>query len=201
MIPVMPGFDSYCAYCASLPDDDPNRIYHDTAYGLPIADDAGLFGRLILEINQAGLSWSTILRKQANFERAYDGFDIDRVAAYGEADRGRLLADAGIIRNHRKIDAAIENARRLLAIRAGYGGFAAWLESHHPLDKSGWLVLFRKTFVFVGGEIVGEFLMSTGWLPGAHVAGCPAGDRAQAAMKVYLLTSSSLRAASMRPAR
>jgi DNA-3-methyladenine glycosylase I len=177
----MPEFTDYCTYCAALPPDDPNRIYHDNSYGFPVTDDAGLFCRLVLEINQAGLSWATILKKQDNFIRAYDGFDIDTVAAYGNEDRHRLMTDAGIIRNRLKINAAIENAKALQGIRSSHGSFNDWLESHHPLDKPAWLKLFRQNFIFVGGEIVGEFLMSTGWLPGAHIPGCPAGDRARQA--------------------
>lgn len=174
----MPEFSSYCEFCASLPHDDPNRIYHDSDYGFPLAGDAELFGRLVLEINQAGLSWLTILKKRDAFDRAYDGFEIDRVALYGEADIERLMADVGIIRNRRKIEAAVENARRMQTLRGQFGSFRGWLDAHHPLDKAAWVHLFKKTFVFVGGEIVGEFLMSTGYLPGAHIASCPAGQRA-----------------------
>lgn len=174
----MAEFSSYCEFCASLPPDDPNRVYHDDDYGFPLDSDPALFGRLILEINQAGLSWLTILKKREAFALAYDGFDIDRVAAYGEADIERLMGDAGIIRNRRKIAAAIENARRIIGMRATHGSFKGWLDAHHPMDKAAWVRLFRSSLVFVGGEIVGEFLMSTGYLPGAHVAGCPAGQRA-----------------------
>jgi len=177
----VPEFSSYCAYCAAAPDGDPNREYHDLEYGFPIRDDAGLFERLVLEINQAGLSWVTILKKKAAFRRAYDGFDVDAVAAYGEADVARLLADAGIVRNRLKVAAAVENARRVVALRPEYGSFKGWLDASHPQSTEALLALFKKNFVFVGGEIVGEFLMSTGYLPGAHVAGCPAGDRAVAA--------------------
>ena len=127
----------------------------------------------MLEINQAGLSWLTILKKRDAFRRAFDGFDLDTVAAYGPAERARLLADAGIIRNRLKIDAAIENARRLLEIRKDFGSFAAWLDTHHPLTRDEWVKLFRRTFRFTGGEITGEFLMSTGYLPGAHRESCP----------------------------
>lgn len=108
---------SYCEYLRLHPEDTLNKIYHDTHYGFPLTDDAALFERLMLEINQAGLSWTLILRRAPEFHRAYDGFDVDAVAAYGEADRARLLADAGIIRNRRKIEAAIENARRLQQLR------------------------------------------------------------------------------------
>ena len=163
---------SYCALVrAGL--DDWNRRYHDHDYGFPLTTDAELFERLILEINQAGLSWLTILKKRPAFQAAYQGFDIDRVARFGEEDRARLLADAGIIRNRLKVDAAIENARRLIAIRKSHGGFAQWLDAHYPLTVPEWTKLFRKTFVFTGGEIVREFLLSTGYLEGAHDQDCP----------------------------
>jgi DNA-3-methyladenine glycosylase I len=150
-----------------------HRLYHDTEYGFPLAADAELFGRLLLEINQAGLSWTTILNKKDNFHRAYAGYDIDRVARFNDRDRARLMADAGIIRNRLKIEAAIENARRLREIRHAYGSFANWLDHHHPLDPVQWAKLFKKTFCFTGGEIVREFLLSTGYLPGAHDTDCP----------------------------
>jgi DNA-3-methyladenine glycosylase I len=161
---------SYCDIAVGHPYHGP---YHDTEYGFPLHDDSALFGRLVLEINQAGLSWLTILRKKEAFVRAYDAFDIDVVASYGAAERARLLADAGIIRNRLKIDAAIENARRLQAIRSAHGSFAGWLDTHHPLSRAEWVELFRRTFRFTGGEITGEFLMSTGYLPGAHRESCP----------------------------
>lgn len=165
------------SYCDVAPGHPFHGPYHDHEYGFPLRDDAGLFERLVLEINQAGLSWLTILKKRDAFRRAYDGFDIETVAAYGEADRARLLADAGIVRNRLKVDAAIENARRVLELRDRHGSFAAWLDLHHPLPKDEWVKLFKKTFRFMGGEIVGEFLMSTGYLPGAHRPGCPVYDR------------------------
>src|SRR3546814_15603642 len=87
-------------------------------------------------------------------------------------ERARLLADAGIIRNRLKVDAAIENARRIVALRRDFSSFAGWIDAHHPQDKAAWVKLFRKTFKFTGGEIVGEFLMSTGYLPGAHREDC-----------------------------
>lgn len=164
-----PGM-TYCDYAPGHPVHAP---YHDNEYGFPLESDAELFERLVLEINQAGLSWLTILNKRAHFHQAYDGFDIDAVAAYGARDRSRLLADSGIIRNRLKVDAAIENARRLQRIRDDFGSFTLWLGAHHPLDRDAWRALFRTTFVFTGGEIVNEFLMSTGWLPGAHAESCP----------------------------
>ncbi len=161
------------SYCKEAPGHPEHGPYHDTDYGFPLADDAALFERLLLEINQAGLSWLTVLRKRAAFRAAYAGFDIVAVAGFGDSDRARLLADAGIIRNRRKVDAAIENARRLVAIRAGDGSFSAWLDAHHPRLIDEWVKLFRKTFVFTGPEIVREFLLSTGYLPGAHEESCP----------------------------
>lgn len=164
---------SYCDYCNTHPEDSFNRVYHDSLYGFPIEDDNALFERLVLEINQAGLSWITILKKAENFRRAYDGFDLVTVAGYGQAERARLLADAGIIRNRLKVEAAIENARRIRLLAADYGSFKGWLDAHHPRSKDEWTKLFKKTFVFTGGEIVNEFLMSSGYLPGAHDESCP----------------------------
>lgn len=160
-------------YCDVAPGHRWHGPYHDREYGFPVRSDRRLFERLVLEINQAGLSWLTILKKRAAFRRAYEGFELDRVAAYGPAERERLLADASIIRNRLKVDAAIENARRLLAIREEHGSFHRWLKAHHPLGKDEWVKLFKRSFRFTGGEITGEFLMSTGWLPGAHREDCP----------------------------
>lgn len=149
-----------------------HKNYHDNHYGFPIHDDNELFGRLIMEINQAGLSWETILKKEAGFRKAYDNFDLQKVAAYTEVDRERLMADAGIIRNRLKINAAIENARTILQLQKEHGSFEKWLELHHPKTKEEWVKLFKKTFRFTGGEIVNEFLMSIGHMPGAHSADC-----------------------------
>jgi len=164
---------TYCDYCKSHPEDTFNKTYHDTQYGFPLADDNLLFERLILEINQAGLSWITILKKADNFRKAYHGFNIEKIARYGEKDRARLLADAGIIRNRLKVNAAIVNAQKILELRNQYGSFKGWLDANHPLTKEEWTKLFKKTFVFTGGEIVNEFLMSAGYLQGAHQKDCP----------------------------
>jgi len=129
--------------------------------------------RLALEINQAGLSWLIVLKRRDALRRAFEGFDVDRVAGYGVRARTRLLADAGIIRNARKIDAVIENAGRIAVLRRDHGSFAHWIAAHHPRSKADWVRLFRETFVFTGGEITGEFLMSIGYLPGAHREDCP----------------------------
>jgi DNA-3-methyladenine glycosylase I len=162
---------SYCEAAAGHPFHGP---YHDHEYGFPLRDDGALFERLVLEINQAGLSWLTILKKRESFRAAYDRFDVGRVAGYGRGEKARLRRDAGIIRNRLKIDAAVANARRIAALRTAHGSFAAWLDAHHPRSKEAWVVLFKKTFRFTGGEITGEFLISTGYLPGAHLPSCPA---------------------------
>ena len=164
---------SYCTYATALPPDDPNRHYHDHEYGYPIADDDRLFERLILEINQAGLSWTTILNKADNLRRAYDHFSINRVAAYAEADIARLLADAGIIRNRRKIEATIHNARVIQELQTRHGSFRTWLDTQDCADKTAWVKRFKHTFAFTGPEITGEFLMSCGYLKGAHRPDCP----------------------------
>lgn len=163
---------SYCEAVKRLESDNLNRIYHDTSYGFPIDDDNGLFERLVLEINQAGLSWSTILNKQQNFKIAYDNFNIGKVAAYSASDIDRLLNDSGIIRNRLKINAAIRNANRILELQKVHGSFKNWLNHHHPKSKDEWTKLFKKTFTFTGGEIVNEFLMSIGYLKGSHIESC-----------------------------
>ena len=138
----------------------------------------------MLEINQAGLSWLTVLEKREAFRRAYAEFDPARVARFGARERKRLLADAGIIRNRLKVDAAIANARVVLALRETHGSFAGWLDAMtqgrndatgtvRRRTKEEWVALFKQTFRFTGGEIVGEFLISTGYLPGAHRESCP----------------------------
>jgi len=160
-------------YCEVAPGHEWHGPYHDREYGFPLRGDDELFERLILEINQAGLSWLTILKKREGFRRAYHGFEVARVARYGARDRARLLKDPGIIRNRLKVDAAVANARTILALRKSHGSFLGWIEAHHPLAKPEWVKLFKQTFRFTGGEIVGEFLMSIGVLPGAHHAGCP----------------------------
>ncbi len=166
---------SYCNYIPTMkePSRSLHQNYHDNHYGFPIHDDNELFGRLILEINQAGLSWETILKKEASFREAYDNFDIQKIAAYTEADRERLLGNPGIIRNRLKVNAAIENAKTIMHLQKECGSFEKWLELNHPKTKEEWVKLFKKTFKFTGGEIVGEFLMSIGYLPGAHDASCP----------------------------
>jgi DNA-3-methyladenine glycosylase I len=177
------------SYCDAAPSHPFHGPYHDTEYGFPIRDDDRLFERLVLEINQAGLSWLTILRKREAFREAFDDFALERVARFDARSRARLLQNEGIIRNRLKIEAAIENAKRILALRKSHGSFAAWLDAQHPLTKDEWVRLFKKTFVFTGGEITGEFLLSTGYLAGAHEKRCPVYARTVAAKPPWLISS------------
>jgi len=164
-------------YCDVAPGHEWHGPYHDREYGFPLTGEAELFERLMLEINQAGLSWLTILKKREAFRQAYDGFDPAAVARYGARERRRLLANPGIIRNRLKVDAAIANARTVLTLQESHGGFYRWIRAHHPRTKPAWVALFKETFRFTGGEIVGEFLMSIGVLPGAHQKSCPVYER------------------------
>ena len=165
-------------YCGAIPfmkekDLAVHKNYHDNLYGFPIEEDNELFCRLVLEINQAGLSWTTILHKEKTFRKAYNNFNIKKVGAYKDADVERLLNDAGIIRNRLKVHAAVYNANEILKLQKENGSFKNWLNAHHPLTKPEWVKLFKATFKFTGGEIVNEFLMSTGYLEGAHDENCP----------------------------
>jgi DNA-3-methyladenine glycosylase I len=171
---------------------DPLMVaYHDEDWGVPVEDDVGLFERLALESFQAGLSWSTILRKRQNFRAAFDGFDPTVVAGYGLADRERLLADAGIVRNAAKIDATIGNAAALLAIAEQDGSFAAYLggmvpgpaqplpvgtepgdiPASTPVSDALSKDLKRRGLRFVGTTIVYAFMQSVG-LVDDHLPGC-----------------------------
>lgn len=160
-------------YCEIAPGHPFHGPYHDREYGFPIRRSDRLLERLALEINQAGLSWLTILKKREAFRRAFEGFAPEVVAAYGPRDRRRLLSDAGIVRNRLKVDAVIENARRVREISESHGSFARWLDGRHPASLEEWTKLFGENFRFTGGEIVREFLVSTGYLRGAHHRRCP----------------------------
>lgn len=167
---------AYCSYVATIEDkNDVDKIYHDNHYGVPIQSDDELFCRLVMEINQAGLSWRTILMKEKGFRKAYHNFDVKKVAKYKEKDFIRLMNDGAIIRNRLKINAAIYNAQRIIAIQKEFGSFRKWLTLNGMVnkeDKTAWLKLFKNNFKFVGGEIVGEFLMSINMLPGSHGKEC-----------------------------
>ena len=164
---------TYCEFVRTERAHPLHRAYHGEEHGVPSRDERVLFERLVLEIAQAGLSWETILKKRDGYRRAFEGFDVDRVAAYGGADLDRLMADPGIVRNRLKILATIHNAGVVQALRAEYGSFAGWLDAQGELSREDWTRIFRRTFRFTGGEIVNEFLMSLGRLPGAHHEGCP----------------------------
>ena len=179
------------AYCRLAPGHPWHGPYHEREYGFPVREDDALFERLVLEINQAGLSWLTVLTKRAAFRAAYDGFALARVARYDARDRARLLGDPGIVRNRLKVEAAIENAQRILALAERHGSFRAWLDAQHPLPADAWVALFRRTFRFTGGEITGSFLLSTGYLPGAHGRGCPVYPRIVRARPPWLRSLSA----------
>ena len=167
----------YCKLALSLDQEHPHKQYHDLEYGFPIHSDDELFGRLLLEINQAGLSWITILKKQENLKKAYADFCIEKVAAFNETDIERLLSDSGIIRNKLKVNAAIFNANTIIDLQKEYGSFEGFLDLHKSLDLKNWVKLFKKHFKFTGGEICNEFLMSSSYLKGAHDENCPIHQR------------------------
>lgn len=160
-------------YCLFAPGDPVHADYHATEYGFPARGEHVLFERLVLEIMQAGLSWGLILKRRAGMQKALLGYDVDRIAAMGEADIERLMADPALIRNRLKIVAVIHNAGRVQSMRDSHGGFAPWLDAHHPRDRAAWVKLFKASFRFTGGEITNEFLVSLGYLPGAHSEDCP----------------------------
>jgi DNA-3-methyladenine glycosylase I len=172
------------SYCDIAPGHPYHGPYHDDEYGFPVDDDNALFERLVLEINQAGLSWLTILKKRDAFREAFADFDVERVARFTEARKAKLMSNAGIIRNRQKIDAAVENAKRIRKLQP----FAEWLEAHHPRSKDEWVKLFKKTFVFTGGEITGSFLLSIGYLPGAHDETCPVYARVLRAKPRFIIS-------------
>ena len=141
----MEKLSGYCAVVVKMEKDNVHVHYHDKEYGFPIDDDNHLFARLILEINQAGLSWTTILNKKDNFFKAFDNFDIDKVARYGDKQKERLLADAGIIRNRLKVEATIENAKILLI-------------SNTFSNSSG--LIEKKLFAYDEYDFIADFLSS-----------------------------------------
>ena len=159
---------TYCDFAANNPV---HQHYHDHEYGFPVDDENVLLERLALEIFQAGLSWDIVLKKRQGTFEAFDGFDVDTVAAYQQKDTQRLLGNPAIIRNKLKVAAIIDNANTIIAMREE-GGLAGWLKANHPLNRYDWTKLFKKTFRFTGGEIVNEFLMSVGYLPGCHDPTC-----------------------------
>ena len=135
--------------------------YHDKEWGVPLRDDRRLFECLILEGAQAGLSWDTILAKRQNYRKAFAGFDAAKISRYGAKERRRLLADAGIVRHAGKIDAAIANARAVLAVRKEFGSFSRYVWSFNDaaaLSKD----LKKRGFRFVGPTTVYAFMQAVG---------------------------------------
>lgn len=164
--------NSYCHYVSKLKANDPHRIYHDNFYGKEVHDDNELFGRLILEINQAGLSWRTILHKQDSIKKAYSNFNIKKVSMYSNDDIESLLSNAGIIRHRLKINAIIFNANKIIKIQKDFGSFYLWLKKLKGKDIEHWVKIFKRNFKFTGPEITKEFLISTAFVEGAHVKSC-----------------------------
>jgi DNA-3-methyladenine glycosylase I len=168
--------------CAWAGHTDPLYLaYHDQEWGVPSRDDTHLFEMLILEGAQAGLSWSTILKKRENYRKAYHGFDVKKVARYGAADRKRLLADAGIVRNKLKVDASIKNAIAFIEVQKEFGSFAAFawgFVGGAPLVNARRSMkdfpartaesdafskaLLKRGFKFVGSTILYAFMQATG---------------------------------------
>ncbi len=167
-----------CAWAGT----DPMMVkYHDEEWGVPVHDDRELFEHLILDAFQAGLSWKTILHKRENFRAAFDGFDAERIARYGEAERVRLLSDAGIVRNRMKVDATFGNARQFLRLQEEHGSFDAWIwqftdgrtkrnswESMHEIpaktaeSDAMSKALKAEGFKFVGSTICYAFMQAAG---------------------------------------
>jgi len=176
-----------CPWCGS----DPLYVdYHDSDWGVPLHDDQRLFEMLILEGAQAGLSWLTILKKRQNYRRAFDNFEIEKVAAYTDADCLRLLADPGIVRNRLKIESARKNARGALHIQEEFGSFATflWQYVNHLPRQNNWESLAqvparteqsdamsrdlkKRGFNFVGSTICYAFMQSVGMV-NDHLLGC-----------------------------
>jgi DNA-3-methyladenine glycosylase I len=182
-----------CSWGASSPD---YLAYHDEEWGRPVTDDRGIYERLTLEAFQSGLSWLTILRKRENFREAFNGFDYERVAAYGDREIERLLADAGIVRNRAKVEAAIANARAARELAAGGESLAALAWSFRPegerAPRSGGDVaattpeskalakeLKGRGFRFVGPTTAYALMQAVG-IVNDHLAGCVVRDAVEA---------------------
>lgn len=184
-----------CSWCAG---HDDYQAYHDAEWGYPVGDDCRLFEKICLEGFQSGLSWLTILRKRENFRRAFAGFDIDRVAGFGEGDIARLLADAGIVRHRGKIEAAVNNARQARALRDRHGSLAAFFWSFEPPRQAPSASLPAETaqsralskalkaagWRFVGPTTCYAFMQAMG-LVNDHHARCAFHARAEAARQAF----------------
>lgn len=169
----MAQYTSYCSAVAAKQYSSLHSVYHDTEYGFPVTNDDALFGRLLLEINQAGLSWDTVLKKKDSLRKAYADFSIETIAQFTEKDINNLLANPGVIRMRKKIEAIIYNANIVLKLQKEAGSFAKWISDQNIENKEDGVKIFKKHFRFTGNEITNEFLMGTGYLKGAHEPTCP----------------------------
>ena len=177
--------------CFGGPDDPLMMRYHDEEWGVPLHDDQRLLEFLLLDGAQAGLSWRTILHKREAYRDAFDGFDARKIAEYADADRQRLLANPGIVRNRLKVDAFITNSQRFLEVQAEFGTFDAYIwgfTGHDTLRRPGILTwedtparspesdamaadLKRRGFKFAGSVICYAFMQSAGMI-NDHITGC-----------------------------
>ena len=176
--------------CAWAQSHELNRIYHDSEWGTPVHDDRLLFEFLILEGAQAGLSWLTILKKRENYRRAFDGFDVEKVARYGEKKMASLLADEGIVRNRLKIASAVTNAKAFLAVQKEFGSFDRYIwqfvggkprqehraslkdiPAHTPESDAMSKDLKKRGFRFVGSTICYAFMQAVGMV-NDHLVDC-----------------------------
>ena len=164
---------SYCLHVNSGELSWHHKYYHDNIYGFPCKNDNEIFGRLVLEINQAGLSWDIILKKEKTIKKAYKNYSFNEIAKFDEYDIKRILNDKGAIRMRRKVIAIIYNAKKVVSLTEKHCSFKNFLDKHHSLSLPGWVSLFKKEFKFVGNEICKEFLTSIGYLKGAHKKSCP----------------------------
>jgi len=187
-----------CRWCAAAPEFE---AYHDREWGFPVADDTRLFEKLCLEGFQSGLSWRTILAKRENFRRAFEGFDVQRVARFGEKQVARLLQDEGIVRHRGKIEAAINNAQCALQLQAERGSLAAYFwqfEAKRPADSRAQAVsispestalskdLKKRGWKFVGPTTVYAFMQAMG-LVNDHADGCVVARQVAQARKAFRL--------------
>ena len=150
-----------------------HRWYHDEVYGQMSKNDDELFGRLIMEINQAGLSWGIVLNKYPDLKKAYANFSIAKIAAFKDKDILALKNNPRVIRHELKIRSIVYNAQQILSIQKEFGTFENWISQNQQNSIENWTSIFKKNFKFVGKEIVSEFLMSNGMIPGAHNEDCP----------------------------
>lgn len=164
---------SYCSYCREQEKDSIHRWYHDVVYGKMSKNDNELFGRLIMEINQAGLSWDIVLQKYQGIKEAYAQFEVQKVAQFESNKIASMMKNPQIIRHELKIRSIVYNAQQILQIQKEFGTFKKWILMNKQNSLDNWVKVFKKNFKFVGKEIVKEFLTSNGILNGAHDSNCP----------------------------